>query len=150
MLSDTFQNTTILNTNTNTNISTNNLSNITQQMQFIYKALLNGWQVKHIKNDSFEFKKRKNKFTKNVDWNEDIHRIVINTMSHTPKINLTNASKLSKNKRTNNSFTSSIPSLSFSPSTILTGHSNQNQNPNPNQNQNPSQISLKNSKKKTI
>jgi hypothetical protein len=49
------------------------------QMRFIYKALLNGWTVKYNGDETFEFKKKKNKFTKNVNWNEDIQRILLET-----------------------------------------------------------------------
>ncbi len=47
-----------------------------EQMKFVYQALLNGWQVKYLGNETFEFKKRKNKFTQNIMIDHDIHRVL--------------------------------------------------------------------------
>ena len=44
--------------NTNNLPSTNNIINI-QKMVFIYNALLSGWSVKMIENNTFEFKKNR-------------------------------------------------------------------------------------------
>jgi hypothetical protein len=79
------------------NASDNDM-NLTQ-MQFIYKALLNGWTVKYNGNETFEFKKKKNKFTKNVNWDssqmEDIQRILL---LDSFKMNKLNSPKLTKKK----------------------------------------------------
>lgn len=48
-----------INTNDINNLpSTNNIINI-QKMVFIYNALLSGWSVKMIENNTFEFKKNR-------------------------------------------------------------------------------------------
>ncbi len=47
-----------------------------EQIKFVYQALINGWQVKYLGNETFEFKKRKNKFTQNIMLNNDIQRVL--------------------------------------------------------------------------
>ena len=47
-----------------------------EQMKFVYQALINGWQVKYLGNETFEFKKRKNKITQNIMLNNDIQRVL--------------------------------------------------------------------------
>lgn len=47
-----------------------------EQMKFVYQALLNGWQVKYMGDETFEFKKRRNKFTQNIMLNQDIQRVL--------------------------------------------------------------------------
>jgi hypothetical protein len=103
---------------TNIEQSYQNYSRVNMNQQnFIYQALLNGWNVKYLGNETFEFKKKKNCFTKNIDWNQDldIEKILTknenknstNSVSTASTISLNNISTTSTNSTTN-STTNSI------------------------------------------
>lgn len=75
-------NISISNINTNQNASQNenintpennnpNIDHITmQKMLFIYNAVIDGWNVKMLSKDKYEFKKSKSSISKNIDIND--------------------------------------------------------------------------------
>ncbi len=65
-----------------------------QKMLFIYNAVIDGWTVKILSKDKYEFKKSKSSISKNIDINDYLKDFVKNNLSINNIINNNKANSM--------------------------------------------------------